>query len=115
MSDITTAGTTASILAAYSPFLGFFPTHTYTHTRFPNFHFSKCWGFFNLSSGYQHILICSNETLHTYFFYSGGTENKDINNQIGSRIDPANSLTKAKPLIIVYIEVLHSPKDYLIL
>lgn len=90
----TTPGTTASTLAAYSPFLGFFPTHTYTHTRFLNFHFSKCW-VFSISPAATNIFSSAQITAHI-LFYSGGTENKDINNQIGSRIDPANSLTKAK-------------------
>lgn len=47
-------------------------------------------GFLNLSSGlptYSHLLKWNTARI---LFYSGGTENKGINNQIGSRIDPAN-------------------------
>lgn len=42
---------------------------------------------------YSHLL--KRNTAHT-LFYSGGTENKGINNQIGSRIDPANITASPK-------------------
>lgn len=54
-----------SCLLPFPRFLPYTHLHTYTISKFSLF---KMLGFLNFSSGYQHILICSNETLHTYFF-----------------------------------------------